>query len=73
MLIPPSAAASVASAQQQLVSTRVTAGAQTTVVVDGKIAFTEVAGVQNLKTGAPVTPRTLYHVGSITKLSPRCR
>jgi D-alanyl-D-alanine carboxypeptidase len=68
MLLAISAAAALATAQQRLVSSHSVAGISTTLVVDGKIASTSVAGVENLKTGAPVTSQTIFRIGSITKL-----
>jgi CubicO group peptidase (beta-lactamase class C family) len=44
-------------------------GATISVVVDGEMAFAKGYGVANVETGQPViADRTLFHVGSITKL-----
>lgn len=45
-----------------------TPGAQLAVVVDGRLAYTKGFGVADLETGRAVTDRTLFRVGSVTKM-----
>ena len=42
-------------------------GAAIAVVVDDTVAWTRGFGVANIETGAPVTPDTLFQIGSVTK------
>lgn len=51
----------------ELARTR-TPGAQVAVVVDGKLIYTKGYGVADLETGRTVTDRTLFRVGSVTKV-----
>ena len=43
-------------------------GAQVAVVVDGRLAYTRGYGVADIETGRAVTDRTLFRVGSVTKM-----
>ncbi len=45
-----------------------TPGVQVAVVVDGKLAYAKGYGVADIETGRPVTTRTLFRVGSVTKM-----
>jgi CubicO group peptidase (beta-lactamase class C family) len=45
-----------------------TPGVQVAVVVDGRLAYTRGYGVADVETGRPVTERTLFRVGSVTKM-----
>ena len=45
-----------------------TPGAQVAVVVDGRLAYTRGYGVADAESGRPVTDRTLFRVGSVTKM-----
>jgi len=45
-----------------------TPGAQLAVVVDGKLAYTRGYGVADVESGRAVTDRTLFRVGSVTKM-----
>lgn len=72
----PSSAASAAPAWaarldslvlSELERTR-TPGAQVAVVVDGKVVHARGYGVADVETGRPVTARTLFRVGSVTKM-----
>lgn len=45
-----------------------TPGAAVAVVQGDRVVFAKGLGVANVETGAPVTPSTLFHVGSLTKL-----
>src|SRR5262245_36499580 len=44
------------------------AGAAIAVVKDGQVLFVKGYGVADMKTRAPVTPDTMFRVGSVTKL-----
>lgn len=64
----PSWAAALDSAvAAELARTR-TPGAQVAVVVDGQLAYTKGYGVADVETGRAVTERTLFRVGSVTKM-----
>jgi CubicO group peptidase (beta-lactamase class C family) len=45
-----------------------TPGAQVVVVADGKVAYSGAFGVADIETRRPVTERTLFRVGSVTKM-----
>lgn len=45
-----------------------TPGAQVAVVVDGRLAYTKGYGVADVESRRPVTERTLFRVGSVTKM-----
>jgi CubicO group peptidase (beta-lactamase class C family) len=45
-----------------------TPGAAVVVVVGDRLVFAKGFGVANIETGAPVTPDTLFRVGSVTKM-----
>jgi CubicO group peptidase (beta-lactamase class C family) len=51
----------------ELARTR-TPGVQVAVVVDGRLAYSKGYGVADIETGRPVTDRTLFRVGSVTKM-----
>ncbi len=51
----------------ELARTR-TPGAQIAVVVDGRLAYTKGYGVADIEMKRPVTDRTLFRVGSVTKM-----
>lgn len=51
----------------ELARTR-TPGAQIAVVIDGKLALSKGYGLADLETGRAVTDRTLFRVGSVTKV-----
>lgn len=53
-------------ARAELAETR-TPGMAVAVVRDGRAAFARGLGVASIETGQPVTPDTLFHVGSVTK------
>lgn len=64
----PAWAASLDSAvAAELARTR-TPGAQVAVVVDGKLAYTRGFGIADIESGRVVTDRTLFRVGSVTKM-----
>jgi len=45
-----------------------TPGAAVAVVSDDRLVFAKGFGVANIETGAPVTPATLFRIGSVTKM-----
>ncbi len=45
-----------------------TPGAAVAVVSGDRVVFSKGLGVANVETGAPVTPETVFHVGSLTKV-----
>src|SRR5690242_2218044 len=45
-----------------------TPGVQVAVVIDGKLAYSKGYGVADVESGRAVTPRTLFRVGSVTKM-----
>jgi D-alanyl-D-alanine carboxypeptidase len=59
---------SVQRAAERLVDTHKTAGVAYALVSNGKLLGSGVAGVRDLSTGAPVTARTLFRIGSATKM-----
>jgi len=52
---------------RQLAADRKIAGAVAAVARKGQLAYLEAAGVQDLETKAPMTPRTLFRIYSMTK------
>jgi CubicO group peptidase (beta-lactamase class C family) len=46
-----------------------TPGAQVAVVQDGRIVYTKAYGVSDIESGRPVSEKTLFQVGSISKLT----
>jgi len=52
---------------RQLVADRKIAGAVAAVSRNGQVAYLEALGVQDLETNAPMTPRTLFRIYSMTK------
>ncbi|MBX7119675.1 MAG: beta-lactamase family protein [Gemmatimonadaceae bacterium] len=65
--VPAWAAALDSAVTAELTRTR-TPGAQVAVVVDGRVAYSRGYGVADVETGRAVTPRTLFRVGSVTKM-----
>ncbi|HEX9945260.1 MAG TPA: serine hydrolase domain-containing protein [Thermoanaerobaculia bacterium] len=55
------------TAAEELAATR-TPGAAVAVISGDRIVFSKGFGVANVETGTPVTPDTLFHVGSLTKV-----
>ena len=53
-------------AAAELAETR-TPGMALALVRDGRVAFAKGLGVASIETGQPVTPDTLFHLGSVTK------
>ncbi len=45
-----------------------TPGAQVAIAVNGQIVYSRAFGVADIETGRPVTPQTLFRVGSVTKM-----
>jgi CubicO group peptidase (beta-lactamase class C family) len=45
-----------------------TPGAQVAVVAGGKLVYSSAFGIADIETKRPVTPRTLFRVGSVTKM-----
>lgn len=45
-----------------------TPGAQVAIALDGKVVYSRAFGVADIETGRPVTPLTLFRVGSVTKM-----
>lgn len=45
-----------------------TPGAQVAIAVDGKVVYSRAFGVADIETARPVTPQTLFRVGSVTKM-----
>jgi CubicO group peptidase (beta-lactamase class C family) len=45
-----------------------TPGAAVAVVSGDRLVFAKGFGVANIETGAPVTPETLFRIGSVTKM-----
>ena len=45
-----------------------TPGAQVAVVVDGKLAYTKAYGIADIETNRAITDRTLFRVGSVSKM-----
>jgi CubicO group peptidase (beta-lactamase class C family) len=56
-----------ASANQELAATK-TPGAAIGIVKDGRLVYAQGFGTANIETGAPVTPQTLFRLGSTTKM-----
>ena len=56
-----------ASANQELAATK-TPGAAIGIVSEGRLIYAHGFGTSNLDTGAPVTPETLFRLGSTTKM-----
>ena len=56
-----------AAALEELTATR-TPGAAIAVIRDGKVIVTKGYGVSSIETGVPVTPETLFRLGSTTKM-----
>ena len=52
----------------QQIATREVAGAVVTVVANGHVVFTRPYGHADVDRGVPVTPTTLFHPGSVSKL-----
>lgn len=65
--VPVWAAALDSAVQSELSRTR-TPGVQVAVVVDGQVAYSKGYGVADVETGRAVTDRTLFRVGSVTKM-----
>jgi CubicO group peptidase (beta-lactamase class C family) len=55
------------TARDELAGTR-TPGAVVAVVSGDRVVFAKGFGVANVETGVPVTPDTVFHVGSVTKM-----
>lgn len=64
----PAWAATLDSAMTAELARTRTPGAQVAVVVDGRLAYTKGYGVADIETGRAVTDRTLFRVGSVTKM-----
>lgn len=64
----PAWAAELDSAILAAMSRSGTPGAQVAVVVGGRLAYSRGYGVADVETGRPVTARTLFRVGSVTKM-----
>ena len=74
----PTAATPVAAAPawQRAVDSLITAeqertrtpGLQVAIALDGKVIYSRGFGVADIETGRPVTPQTLFRVGSVTKM-----
>ena len=64
----PDWAASIDSLVQREMARTGTPGAQLAVVVDGRLAYAGAYGVADVETKRPVTPQTLFRVGSVTKM-----
>jgi len=45
-----------------------TPGAQVAIAVNGQVIYSRAFGVADIETGRPVTPQTLFRVGSVTKM-----
>ena len=45
-----------------------TPGAQVAIALDGQVVYSRAFGVADIETGRPVTPQTLFRVGSLTKM-----
>lgn len=65
---PPAWAAALDSAIASEMARTLTPGAQIAVVVDGRLAYSRGYGVADVETGRAVTERTLFRVGSVTKM-----
>ncbi len=65
---PPAWTAAVDSAIASEMARTLTPGAQIAVVVDGKLAYSRGYGIADMETGRAVTERTLFRVGSVTKM-----
>jgi CubicO group peptidase (beta-lactamase class C family) len=55
------------SAKEELGATN-TPGAAIAIVQDGRLVYAHGLGTSNIETGAPVTPETLFRLGSTTKM-----
>jgi CubicO group peptidase (beta-lactamase class C family) len=55
------------SARQELTATK-TPGAAIAIVQDGRLIYAHGLGTSDIETGAPVTPETLFRLGSTTKM-----
>jgi CubicO group peptidase (beta-lactamase class C family) len=55
------------SAKEELGATN-TPGAAIAIVLDGRLVYAHGLGTSNIETGAPVTPETLFRLGSTTKM-----
>lgn len=64
----PAWVASLDSAVSAEMARTKTPGAQVAVVVDGKLAYSRGYGIADIETGRVVTDRTLFRVGSVTKM-----
>lgn len=64
---PPWVAALDSAIMSEMART-MTPGAQVAVVVDGKLAYSRGYGVADIESGRVVTERTLFRVGSVTKM-----
>ena len=64
----PAWAAAVDSAIAAEMARTMTPGAQIAVVVDGTLAYSRGYGVADIESGRAVTERTLFRVGSVTKM-----
>lgn len=60
-------AALAASANEELAATK-TPGAAVGIVREGRLIYAQGFGTSNIETGAPVTPETLFRLGSTTKM-----
>jgi len=56
-----------ASANAELAATK-TPGAAIGIVQDGRLVYAKGFGTSNVETGAPITPETLFRLGSTTKM-----
>lgn len=70
--VPPTAPASagwrtVDPLAEQLIADRLSPGLSLSVMRDGRIVRSLGVGLANIETGTPVTPESVFHVGSITK------
>jgi CubicO group peptidase (beta-lactamase class C family) len=64
----PAWASALDSAITAEMTRTLTPGAQVAVVVDGRLAYSRGYGIADMETGRTVTERTLFRVGSVTKM-----
>lgn len=65
--LDPAALGGATALLRQLVAEQTIAGAVAAVARKGQIAYLEAVGVQDIETRAPMTPRTLFRIYSMTK------
>lgn len=65
--LPPEAITRIDALAQDAISSGRTAGLAIGIMVDGQVLFQRGYGLSNLETQTPVTPETVFSIGSLTK------